>query len=87
MKIKVVDGNAPVKCTHWTKNIMLIVMVILTGFSVYIAYRNSKPVCNDLRAVKVNEYTRTLECVYDLGDIPEDQADVLIIKDRTDYIH
>lgn len=80
MQIKVVDLNAPQKCGHWGKNLLIVLLIGLAGFSTYVAYRNSKPICHDLRAVQVNSYTRTLECVYDLGDKQEDSVDVLIVK-------
>lgn len=86
MKIIVKDLQAPVKCNHWGKYTVMVLLLLLAGFSAYVAIRNSRPVCNDLRARQLTEYSRTLECVYDLGDIQEDQADVIIIRSGTDYI-
>lgn len=80
MKIYVHDQGLVKSCSHWGYRIMIVLFALLAGFSSYIALRNSKPICTDLRAVQVNEYTRTLECVYDLGDKQEDSVDVLIVK-------
>lgn len=66
-------------CSHWGYRVLTVLLLALCGFSTYVAYHNSKPICSDLRAIQV-EYSRHLECVYDLGDIQEDQADVIIVK-------
>lgn len=59
------------------KNLLIVLLLVLTGFSTYVAYRNSKPICTDLI-----RFGDSLTCVYDLGDIQEDQADVIIVKDN-----
>jgi hypothetical protein len=86
MKINVVDLQEPAKCRHWGTKILILILLLITGLNTFIAWHNSKPICDDLRPRMVNEYTRTLECVTDLGDIQEDQADVIIRQfDRYHY--
>ncbi len=57
------------------KNILIGLLLILTAGSVAVAYRNSKPICEDLQ-----RQGDDLICVYNLGEIPEDEADVIIVK-------
>ena len=59
------------------KNILIIVLLICTGLSLFVAIRNCKPICNDLI-----RWQDELICTYNLGDIQEDQADVIIVKDN-----
>ena len=87
MKIEVKDGNAIKRCRHWGKYTVMFMFFLLALFSAYVAIRNSRPVCNDLRARQLIGESRTLECIYDLGDIQEDEADVIIINNTGDYIH
>lgn len=58
------------------KNILIIVLLALTGMSLFVAIRNCKPICNDLI-----RWQDELICTYNLGDIPEDKADVIMVKD------
>lgn len=57
------------------KNLLIVILLMLTVFSTYVALRNSKPICNDL--IRFND---SLTCIYDLGEIQEDQADVIIVN-------
>jgi hypothetical protein len=63
------------KCNHWGYRVVIVLLFTLTLFSTYVAYRNSKPICNDL--IRFND---SLTCVYDLGEVAEDKADVIIVK-------
>ncbi len=63
------------KCSHVWFYTVIIVLIFATLASLFVAIRNSKPICTDL--VRFGD---SLTCVYDLGDIQEDEADVIIIK-------
>lgn len=63
------------------KNIIIIVLLALCGFSTYVAWHNSKPICDDL-VRNPADTSHQLVCEYGLGDIPEDQADVIIVEPR-----
>lgn len=63
------------KCNHWGYRLVIVLLLALTIFSTYVAYRNSKPICNDL--IRFND---NLTCIYDLGEVAEDQADVIIVN-------
>lgn len=58
------------------KNIIITVLILITACSIALAYRNSKPICTDLIR---NQYSDQLICEYGLGDIQEDEADVIIV--------
>jgi hypothetical protein len=58
------------------KNIIIVILLIMTGFSLFVAIRNCKPICNDLV-----RWQNDLVCTYNLGDIQEDKADVIIVND------
>lgn len=57
------------------KNLLILLLFGLCIFSTYVAVRNSKPVCEDLQ-----RQGDDLVCIYNLGEIAEDQADVIIIR-------
>ena len=78
--IYVYDRNAA-KCNHWGYRVLIVLFFALAVFSTSVAVRNSKPICTDLRATGNSEATRRLECVYDLGNIQEDEANVIIINE------
>jgi hypothetical protein len=58
------------------KNILIGALLVLTAMSLYVAIRNCKPICNDLV-----RWQDELICTYNLGDISEDKADVIMVKD------
>ncbi len=55
------------------KNILIVILIAITAVSVALAWRNAKPICEDLQRQGDN-----LICVYNLGKIQEDEADVII---------
>ena len=57
------------------KNILIALLIATTAGALAVAYRNSKPICEDLQRQGDN-----LICIYNLGEIPEDKADVIIVK-------
>lgn len=79
MKIYVHDEKAK-NCFHWGYVSIIVLLTFIAIFNTYIAWYNSRPICNNLRAVQIDKYNRTLECVYDLGDKQEDSVDVIIQK-------
>jgi hypothetical protein len=58
------------------KNIVIGFLVLSTVLSIGLAYRNAKPVCEDLQRASNGD----LICSFNLGDIPEDEADVIIVE-------
>ncbi len=57
------------------KNILIVILIAITAVSVALAWRNAKPICDDLVR---SPYSDELVCEYGLGDIQEDEADVII---------
>lgn len=57
------------------KNILIAILIALTAVCIALAWRNAKPICQDLQRQGDN-----LICVYDLGEIQEDEADVIIVN-------
>jgi hypothetical protein len=55
----------------------LIIVILLGGLVLmsYVAIRNCKPICNDLV-----RWQDDLICTYNLGNVQEDKADVIIVK-------
>ncbi len=60
------------------KNIIIALLAFACGFTTYVAVHNSRPICDDLVRFP-NDYTHELVCEVGLGDIPEDQANVIMV--------
>lgn len=69
-----------IKCRHYGYYIVMVLLLALAMFSTGVALHNSKPICNDLKPVQNSIGERSLECIFNLGNIQEDQADVIIAK-------
>jgi hypothetical protein len=57
------------------KNVLIGLLIWLSIVSIGLAVRNAKPICHDIM-----RNGEGLVCVYNLGDIQEDDADVIIAK-------
>ena len=66
-------------CSHWGYRVLTLLLLAIAIFSSYVAYHNSKPICDDLVRYPADSRNE-LVCEYGLGDIPEDKADVIIVK-------
>lgn len=69
-----------IHCRHYGYYIVMILLLALASFSTAVALHNSKPICNDLKPVVLSTGERSMQCIFDLGNIQEDQADVIIAK-------